>query len=262
MQGKRKLPMNLVSVVLVSALTTILSPAQVNHPASRVPKVAQTPTLAVPVKSLSVAKASMAEALTQIRNRNVEHVVIGFESIPHREGESGGPISLTLDDTTLGEAVRLLCQADPRYEYKVIESSMIDVGPKYATSNTEDLLNMKIRHYHISARIGAAEAIQHIAQDAPELREFLYRKAREWAEKTGTLTGSPGSNISGNMPPPFFTVDLDEVTVRQILNAISLKSIEMFKQGKNYAPVGWKYEFIIDANAPTGLGGYPKWSAF
>ena len=80
-----------------------------------------------------------------------------------------------------------------------------------------------------------------------------------------------GSILSGSATPLRFTLTLHDVTVRQILDAIALKSIQMFKEGPDYdahgmplkwAPVGWQYDFVIDPNAWTGLGGYPKWSAF
>ena len=74
--------------------------------------------------------------------------------------------------------------------------------------------------------------------------------------------------MSGNMLPPRFTLELHDVTIRQILDAISMKSIQLFKEGPDFdssgrgikwSPVGWQYDFIVDPNAPTGFGGYPRW---
>lgn len=221
-----------------------------------------TPILAVPVKSFKVEHASMAEALLKLRSSDVPHVVIGFERIPHRGPDKGGPISLAATDSTLGEVVQRLCRADPRYEYELISGLMIEVRPKGAAKDPKDLLNMIIQDYRIDADIAAWQAVERIKDDAPELRAFLRSKAEEWAKRTGRATGSPGSLISGNMSPPRFTLELHHVTMRQILNAISLKSIEMFKEGKNYAPTGWEYDFVIVPNAPTGIDGFPKWTSF
>ena len=64
---------------------------------------------------------------------------------------------------------------------------------------------------------------------------------------------------------------MHNATVRQILNAISLMSIADFNKGPHYdargyptklAPVGWEYEFVLDPDAATGLGGYPEWKPF
>jgi hypothetical protein len=228
--------------------------------------------LDVPVKDFKVDHASMAEALLKLRISDVHHVVIGFERIPHPEAEKGGPISLEVSDGTLGSVVQRLCRADPRYEYEVISGLMIDIRPKGAAKDPKDLLNTKVQHYRIDVNVTAYQAIERIQEDAPELREFLRRKSEEWLRETGRQPGGvPGSMMSGNMVPPRFTLELHNVTVRQILDAISLKSIEMFKEGPDYdargmplkmAPVGWRYDFVIDPNAATGLDGYPKWTGF
>src|SRR5574337_1215307 len=226
--------------------------------------------LAVPVKNFKVELASMQEALLKLRTSDVSRVVIGFERLPHHEGETGHSISMTLINTALGEVIRRLCEADPRYEYDVIEGhaidsslsgSMVEIRPKGALKNPDDLLNIKVEDYKVDARTaGAIEAIEHISEDAPELMAFLRQKHEEWVKKTGCQPGGfPGSIMSGNMPPPPFVLELHDVTVRQILDAISLKSIQRFKEGKNYGPVGWEYNFVIKPNASTGLGGVPTW---
>ncbi|MGH9445874.1 MAG: hypothetical protein ACRD3O_09125 [Terriglobia bacterium] len=71
-----------------------------------------------------------------------------------------------------------------------------------------------------------------------------------------------GSILSGNMPPPRLSLHLRNVTVREVLNSLALASVNRFKEGKNYGPTGWEYDFLIDPNASTGLGGYPHWKAF
>jgi len=223
----------------------------------------------------------MAEALSQLVSADRKHIVIGFEQVPQAEGQKAGPISLNLTKVKLSEVVRLLCQADARYEYQMVESpvaepslrgSMIEVHPKGALENQSDLLNTRVRDYKVDADITANSAIEHIQEDATELREALYRKAEEWRKETGRQAGGvPGSLISGNMVPPRFTLQLHDVTVRQILDAISMKSIQMSKQGPDFdssgrgvkwAPTGWQYDFVIAPDAPTGLGGNPKWEPF
>jgi hypothetical protein len=235
----------------------------------------------VRVAAFKVEKKNMAEALLALRSEDVKDIVIGFERIPHIEGEKGGPISLAVTDTTAGEVVRRLCQADPRYEYQVVESSavqpdlkgpMIEIHPRGAGQDPADLLNIRVRDYKVDANITPEAAIEHIHEDAPELREFLYRKALEWLKETGCQPGgSPGSLISGNMVPPRFTLHLQDVTVRQILDEISMRSIQMFKEGPNFdssgrglrsGPTGWQYDFVTNPDAGTGLGGYPRWTSF
>lgn len=60
---------------------------------------------------------------------------------------------------------------------------------------------------------------------------------------------------------PEIDLELENVTVRKILNAIVLYSVKLYGERPGWSPISWKYEFIIDPTAPTGLGGYPRWSA-
>ena len=226
----------------------------------------------VPVKSFKIDHASMEEGLFALRSSDVDHIVIGFEELPHLDGEAGGPISITLTGTTVGEVVQRLCRGDPRYGYRIIgEGAMVEIRPKASNGDPNDLLNFRVHDYSVDADIMPAQAIEHIGDDASSLKEFLRHKAEEWSKRTGETPGSPGSILSGNAIPPRFTLHLKNITVCQILITISLKSIQIFRTGPNFdrngmrlgsAPVGWKYEFLIDPNAPTGLGGYPKWTAF
>ena len=281
MDNKQRLPLTrlLADGLLFSLLLAPVASRQAKPkaPASTT-SASPASILAVPVKTFKVEHANMAEALLKLRSSDVSRIVIGFERIPHREGEKGSPISLAVADTTLGEIVQLLCQADPRYEYHVIEGrtisanlsgSMIEVRPKGAAHDPGDILSTRVRDYSINDTITPEAAIERVREDVPELRDFLRRKRIEWIEKTGRQPGgSPGSIMSGNMPPPPFILELSNVTVRQILDAISLKSIEMFQHGNNYdsegrqlrsGPVGWEYDFIIHPDASTGLGGFPVW---
>lgn len=214
------------------------------------------------VKSFKVEKADMGGALSALVNTE-RNIVIGFERIPALEGHVMGRISLTVTDGSVEQIVQRLCLADPRYEFSVIDGLMIEVRPKGSTEDPKDLLNIKIRDYKIDGDFAVAQVIESIDKDAPELRDFLRRNREEWAVKRGQgSAGFAGSIISGNMPSPRFTLHLQNVTVRQVLDAVSLKSIEMFREGKNFGPTRWEYSFVIDQDAPTGLGGYPKWTTF
>lgn len=214
------------------------------------------------VKSFKVENVDMRGALSALVSTD-RNIVIGFERIPARERERKGDISLRVTDGTVEQIVQRLCLADRRYEYSVIKGMMIEVRPKGSTEDPKDLLNIKIRDYKIDGDFAAAQVIEGIDNDAPELRDFLRRNREEWAKTQGRgSTGSPGSIVTGNMTSPRFILHLRDFTVRQVLDAISLKSIEIFREGKNFGPTGWEYSFVTDPGAPTGLGGYPTWTTF
>jgi len=270
-----------VLVLSLTAACTATVRAQnqsLSGPADRAAEASITET---PIKDYKVENVTMTEALLKLRDCDLRQVLIGFEAVPHREGEKGRSISLKVDAGTLGEVVRHLCEADPRYEYAVVQGpightdlkgSMMEIRPKGALKDRTDLLNMRVRDYEIDSNITAGEAILHINQDAPELQEFLHRKAEGWRQRKGIPPGPEiGAIMHGNMIPPRFTLRLHDVTVRQILDVISLKSIDVYEQqpevnaqgmrGKPY-PTGWRYDFVIKPAASTGIGGIPEWQYF
>lgn len=223
----------------------------------------QSPILSMGIKSFTVKNADMEEALRTLSGHGVSRIVIGFERIPHYEGQAGPRMSLDLTNTTVEKILHRLCEEDQRYEYRPVAGEMVDIFPKGSLDNPDDLLSVKVREYRVDRPEWPGGVITTIAQDAPELKELLERKKQEWLKKRGGLPGgSPGSILSGNGIPPRFVLHLKNVTVRQILNAISLESVRMFKNGNVYAPSGWEYDFIISAIAPTTLGGYPQWKEF
>ncbi len=213
------------------------------------------------LRLFSVGKADMAGALSALVTLD-RNIVIGFEQVPAVRAHDGVHITISLKNESAEHIVRRLCLADPRYEYSVIDGQMIEVRPKGAIHDPKDLLNTRVRDYRVDGDFSAAQLIENITEDAPELGYFLRRSQEQRAARTGRASGSPGSIISGNMSSPRFTLHIRNATVRQILDAISLRSIEMFRDGKNFGPTGWEYVFVVRPDAPTGLGGYPRWSAF
>lgn len=263
-KGKSLYVWNLACALLICPLMGGPVPPQPQNgkpsssPADRI--VAQVP--AERVKLFKVEKADMGGALSALVEKD-RNIVIGFERVPFTVGQGEGRISLTVTGETVEQIVQRLCLVDQRYEFSVVEGMMIEVRPKGSTENPEDLLNIKIKDYKVDGDFSAPQVIESVNKDAPELRDFLRRNREGWAAKTGQESaGVAGSIISGNMPSPRFTLHLHDVTVRQILDAISVKSIEMFREGKNFGPTGWKYTFAVEPDSPTGLGGYPKWTTF
>ncbi len=220
--------------------------------------------LELKVDSLKVDKADMEHALRLLRDKDPSRILIGFEKVPHKDGPAENNISLQVAGATVGEILKLLCRADPRYRYVVVKGSIINLFPGKAASDPYRLMDLKIQSFDFDGPAFPHFLIEKINDYAPELREFLWTKAQEWAARSGKSVGYPGVISTGNMPPPKITIRLRNVTVRNALNALSLYSLTMFRQGEllGWSPTGWKYEFVIDPKAATGLGGYPRWSTF
>jgi len=225
----------------------------------------ETRILRTKVESFAVHDMDIEEALRLLRRSDYAEILIGLEKMPHWwEGAETKPISLQLKDTTVGEILTKLCEADPRYTYEIIDDVLIHVYWKGAKDDPSNLLNMKIHNFTVHGNYTPAAVILKTSQLAPELRDHLREKKKQFNAQRGIVPASPGHNMRGNMTPEFH-LELKDVTVREILNAIVLYSRRVYLErppqptGWRQPPTSWKYEFIIKPDAPTGLGGIPRW---
>ncbi len=220
--------------------------------------------LGLRVESFKLADGDIEDGLRLLRDKDPFKILIGFEKLPHREGHKDRKLSVEQASGTVGEILKRLCKADARYDFEVVQGVLIHVFPKGARGDPRDLLNMKISRFEIHDKILPQNLIYQISGTAPELKDYLDARAEGWARKKGRTLGYPGSIMSGNGSLPEVNVDLKDVTVRQILDHAAMLSLELSKGGRAYgwSPTGWKYEFVIDPDAPTGLGGYPRWTTF
>uniref|UniRef100_A0A7C3PF43 Uncharacterized protein n=1 Tax=Oscillatoriales cyanobacterium SpSt-418 TaxID=2282169 RepID=A0A7C3PF43_9CYAN len=242
------------SLLLTVLLLTTINSLQLNSEGS---------ILDQRIQSLMIEKSDMRRALQLLRQNDPSRILIGFEKVSGKQGGEEPKISLQLANASVTSIVDRLCQADPRYTYEIVEGTLINVFPKGAKSDPNNLLNIRVQHFQFHGDELPNNLITRISDLAPELREHLWMRAREYAKKTGRpLGGSAGSILSGNAPLPRIDINLQNMTVREILNAIVLYSMKLSNEPPGWTPISWQYEFIIDPTAPTGLGGYPKWDIF
>lgn len=224
----------------------------------------ETSVLDMRIEGLKLDNVTMEQALIALVDKHRSQLLIGFEEIPHVPQAEPKRISLRTDSGTVREILDRLCRADPRYEFKAVNKELIHVYPKGRASDPHGLMDIMVRDFTFRGNVFPQTLIGTINKHAPELRQFLDTKRKLWLEKSGKTGGAAGSLMTGNATPPEVEIKLNDVTVRGVLNAIALYGRKLYLEGhtKGLEPAGWKYEFIIDTNSPTGLGGYPKWSAF
>jgi hypothetical protein len=232
------------------------------------PVNAETSPLSGTVESFLLENGTMEDGLSVLRRTNTTKILIGFEKIARRRGEKERAISLSVVNATVGEILNDLCRQDTDYTYELVGGSLIHVYPKNYQSDPAGLLSLRISRFSIVGKMAPAAIIQRIGDLAPELASFMNTKRGEYYAKRGLSPGgSPGSILSGNMDPEIH-LELHDMTVREILNAVVLYSRQLMDQtpadigGNKIPPTSWTYEFIIDPDASTGLGGTPHWKAF
>ena len=219
------------------------------------------------VESFQVQDSTMEEALRALRQHDFARILIGFEKIVHREGEKTESLSLSTNSATVGEILEQLCQQSTQYQYEVIEGGIIYVHPAHGDSDPLGLLNIKITDFSVEGKMAPDAIIWRIRDHAPELASYLNAKESEYYSRRGIVPGFPGAILHGNMDPEV-NLHLQNMTVREILNAVVLYSRQLSDQtpadigGNKIPPTSWMYEFVLNPEAPTGLGGTPRWVAF
>ena len=219
------------------------------------------------VGEFHIENGTMEDGLRALRQTNPARILIGFEKVAHRQNEKDKLVSLSLSDATVGEIIDGLCRRDPRYTYEIV-SGLLHVYPTNGQSDPAGLLSLRVSRFSIADKMLPAAIIQRIGDSAPELTSFMSTKRGEYYAKSGRSPGgTPGSIMSGNMDPEIH-LELHDMTVREILNGVVLYSRQLRDQtpagigGYKIPPTSWAYEFIIDPDASTGLGGTPHWRAF
>ena len=252
-----RLPFLVMGVLLASAPGGIHTPVNV-----------ETSPLSETVESFLIESGTMEDSLSVLRRTNTTKILIGFEKIARRRDEKERAISLSVVNSTVGEILNDLCRQDADYTYEVLGGSLIHVYPKNYQSDPAGLLSLRISRFSIVAKMLPAAIIERIGELAPELESYMSNKQAEFYAQRGLAPpGSPGSIMSGNMDPQI-NLDLENMTVRELLNAVVLYSRQLREQtpagigGYKTPPTSWAYEFIIDPAAPTGLAGTPHWKAF
>ena len=219
------------------------------------------------IDSLRVENADMEEALRLLRRKDYTKILIGFEKVPQWwEGKEPKNISLDVTNATVRDILDQLCEADPRYDYEVIDNVLINVFPKEARNYEGNLLNIEIRRFSVHGKHTPRGVVVAIRGYAPELRNYLFQKRSEYYARKGvTPPGVPGHGFSSRGMSPQFDLELENMTVREILNAVVLYSLKLYRErppnpnGWRPPPTSWIYKFTLKPDDPTGLEGIPRW---
>jgi hypothetical protein len=209
---------------------------------------------------LKLENATVEKALEILRSKDPDRIIFGFEKIFEKEPALAPTVSFEVRDTNIADILNRICQADPRYIYEYVSDTLINVFPVLSKLDKNNILNMYIKDFTAIGKYQPLYVMDHLKYFAPELREFLLKKGQEYAKRTGKGYGVAGSELISDYKPEI-NIELHNMTIREILNSVAIYNINISKK-VNIPPFSWKYEFELDADAPTGLGGYPKWSFF
>lgn len=204
-------------------------------------------SLRLKVFSYQVQNASIIEALRELQVRvGRDSLIFALEVVPFLEKPENN-VSIAIQDSTVKEVLERIIALDPRYTYEVIDSHLLHVFPRGAKHDPTNLLNVKVKRFAVSDRYDSL--IKYPDYHIRELQAELLRRSK---------AGGVVRSMLGDPDAPTVTLNLEGVTVREVLNQIAQRT-EKFSTG-HYKPTGWIYTFQIDKSVP--LGGHPRWALF
>jgi hypothetical protein len=185
--------------------------------------------------------------------------VFGFESLGP---SSRPPISVFSPGPDIGAALRAVCGQDPRY--KVIDTGsadMVNILAADGRARGHDVLERRLPRFDLEADEWPHNLIIGLAGYSPDLHAYL-SAAYFQAGGHDAAGGLQVSGMRGDVKPPHFSIHLESPTVREILNSISLQSLQMYRAigpastpGQRLVrPTGWEFDFSEPGDKP-----YPAW---
>lgn len=144
----------------------------------------------------------------------------------------------------LGEVFRQV----PTYEYEVVSEHTVSIYPRGAKNDPDDVLNLRVPRFDVEGAY-AGSILTFPDRFIPELRAKLFPE----------VPGGPQIHVYvGAVPPgPKVTLHVRDVTVREILNAVSVATEAVDGSGHDDYPCGW----IFSPTSSTGEK-QPYWGVF
>jgi hypothetical protein len=200
------------------------------------------------VPSYDVRRVSIIEALRQLKACVGERTLLLTLEVAPFEREPEKNLTLSVANSTAKQVLDRITSLDPRYTYRITKGHVIHVYPRGAENDPDDLLNTRVKVFAISG-IPYDRLLQYPFHYIPELGAEILRRSR-----AGGVVGNELSSTG----VPGVTVEIQNGTVRDILNQVSLEAAKLSKSP--VVPTGWVYTFRIDKSVP--LGGHPHWELF
>jgi hypothetical protein len=147
--------------------------------------------------------------------------------------QDGKEPNVTLDlpkGSSLQSALEQALRQIEGYKFKVEGEHLINIYPKDAESDPKDLLNTRVERFTV-------------VDKPPSLLLATPQSYIPALHARLTLAGQPSGtagSVMGQVGEPRVSLELQNVTVRQILNAVT-EATEQFP--RKYFPLGWAYFF-------------------
>jgi hypothetical protein len=210
--------------------------------------------ISVPIREFFAAGPTDEVVRKLVRSASPDGAV-GFENLGP---SSRQPVSVLSPGPDLGAVFRAICERDPRY--KVVETGsadMVNILPADGHARGHDVLEHRLPRFDLEADGWPYNLITSLAGQSPDLHAYLsavYFRAGGHDPAGGLQV----SGLTGDVKPPHFSIHLDNPTVRDVLNSISLQSIQAYRAigpssttgQKLVRPTGWEFDFSEPGDKP------------
>ena len=137
------------------------------------------------------------------------------------------PITTVGEETTIGGILQNICKQEPRY--RVVASDDVRILNILSTDETtpsEHILNFRIPQVDIEIDDTPDHLIRELPDYSVSLRDYL-KKIYVAEGGKDLLGGIQGARMTTDQKPPHFSIHAKEISVREFLNLISAKSLDM-----------------------------------
>ena len=172
-------------------------------------------------------------------------IAVGF-------AKADGPdpkVTISTQDVTLGEIINQMILQDNRYRVVTDQTlSVPHIVPRDDDARSMQLLKLRIQRFDIVTDDWPNNLLMRIPEFSPEIATYL----GNWYARESRITkplGSPGANMTTDVPPPHVEIHLRDVTVMQVLDALADWNYGLMAgkkgtvpKGVTVWPLGWKCE--------------------
>jgi hypothetical protein len=157
-----------------------------------------------------------------------EFVLFGVEVIVE-DGQEPLVTARIPAGSPLNDALTQVVQAVPGYTFAAVSPHLVNVFPRIADSDPEDLLNLQVPKLELVG-VSPSNFLSNPARFVPELKAALSRGRQAGCEI--------GPGLSDKAPG--ITISLRDLTLRQAMNRVSEASISSAQRNQGLA-FGWVY---------------------
>ena len=189
-----------------------------------------------------LSRVPLTEALQWIGTGLIDDFVdFGVELDPQEATEPLVDVDFPVEGTFEGD-LRWIFRQLPRYEYAMVSDHLVSVRPRGALADPNDILNTVVKDFDVSG-VRAGEIM---AWPDRYIEELQPAPAHGGKPHMDIVVGPTGTG-------PEVTIHLEGVTVREVLNAVSIATEN--SPDDNELPVGW----VFAVQHPSPSVSVPNW---